>query len=194
MANNFYPASSQILQPYQDLKDRGNITRQAINEAAQSNLPGKEGGPTDAYRHLLWTGEMTRRYGEDTARAFGNFHEYIEGPIRGQRPEHKAMDLANNEVGYGIGRNASSWNDVVRLAREAMQKSLGGTGPTTWLPEDQWRHSDTDPNPAPRDSNGNPLSPQDWNWPSPDWPSDPYPLPKGVPTPPDGQMPMPSPM
>jgi hypothetical protein len=47
----------------------GNIPRMAISEAGSANLPGKDGGPYDAYRHILWTAEMTRRYGETTARA-----------------------------------------------------------------------------------------------------------------------------
>ena len=30
--------------------------RAAANEAVESQLPGRENGPADAYRHLLWGG------------------------------------------------------------------------------------------------------------------------------------------
>ena len=58
----------------------------------KSNLPGRENGPADAYRHLLWAGELTRRFGERRARFILNAHE-IEGEILGQSPDAEKMDL-----------------------------------------------------------------------------------------------------
>jgi hypothetical protein len=40
----------------------------AANEAVESQLPGRENGPADAYRHLLWGAELARKFGEDAAR------------------------------------------------------------------------------------------------------------------------------
>ncbi len=39
----------------------------AISEAVYSNLPGRDLGPADAYRHILLAAELTRRYGETKA-------------------------------------------------------------------------------------------------------------------------------
>jgi hypothetical protein len=33
----------------------------AADEAVESQLPGRENGPADAYRHLLWGAELTAR-------------------------------------------------------------------------------------------------------------------------------------
>jgi hypothetical protein len=35
----------------------------AGDEAVESQLPGRENGPADVYRHLLWGAELTRRFG-----------------------------------------------------------------------------------------------------------------------------------
>ena len=88
-------------QIWQDLKPAGDIPRLAIHEAGSAKLPGKDGGPYDAYRHVLWTAEMTRRYGESVARAIAETHE-IEGRLKGQSLQSEAMDRRNNEVGFEI--------------------------------------------------------------------------------------------
>lgn len=49
----------------------------------------------DAYRHFVWAAELTSELGADMARKFLDAHE--ENPI--QKPEEKAMDLANNQSG-----------------------------------------------------------------------------------------------
>ncbi|HSX94177.1 MAG TPA: hypothetical protein VLG41_14715, partial [Hydrogenophaga sp.] len=162
-----------------------NLPLQATNEGGHSNLPGKDGGPYDAYRHILWTAEMTRRYGENTARSMAAVHE-LEGDLDGQGSERRAMDEHNNEVGFSIGRTANSWDEVVKASREAIDASLERNGPATWLSEDQWRHSDENPNPAPTGPDKQPLPIDQWNWPVPQWPEGPYPLHPLVPAPPPG--------
>jgi hypothetical protein len=96
------------------------------------------------------------------------------------------MDTANNEVGFDVGRTARNWDDIVDRARELMDQSAAGNGPVKWLPLADWRHSDTDLNPAPRDQFGNPIPSSSWNWPAPSWPAGPFPLPPNIPTPPGG--------
>ena len=161
------------------------LPRQASNEAAHSNMPGKDGGPYDAYRHLLWLGEMTRRYGETTARTVAHLHE-VEGDVKGQTSDFRNMDEHNNELGIAIGREANSWSDVVSQARRLIDESREGNGPVKWLPTDQWRHSDVDPDPSPRDRNDQVIPVSEWNWPVPQWPSEPYPVPGNIPVPPPG--------
>src|SRR5512132_3841273 len=66
----------------------------ARKESQSSKLPGRENGPADAYRHLLWAGELTRRFGEKRARLILGAHE-IEGRILGQSPDAESMDRHN---------------------------------------------------------------------------------------------------
>jgi hypothetical protein len=60
-------------------------------------LPGRENGPADAYRHLLWGAELTRRFGPDVARKILETHE-IQGDLSSriglgsQSPAAAAMD------------------------------------------------------------------------------------------------------
>src|SRR3546814_12001084 len=65
----------------------------AESETVTSQLPGRENGPADAYRHILWAAEMTRRFGEEQARENLELHER-DGSAAGQ-PE---------EIGKGTGR------------------------------------------------------------------------------------------
>lgn len=44
----------------------------AEKEAIGSKLPGRENGPADAYRHILWAAELTPRFGEPAARLQGS--------------------------------------------------------------------------------------------------------------------------
>lgn len=138
----------------------------AMQESWWSNLPGRIDGPADAYRHILLAAELTRRFGEDYARAILELHERT-GAADGQTSAAEAMDRANNEVGIDIGRNATSWEDVVSRARN----EFSDYGRATWLPPSEWRVN-------PTDANGNriPTGDSRLNWP-PSWPTDgaPYP-------------------
>jgi len=46
-----------------DLATSG-VATQAIKESVHSQLPGRNNGPADAYRHLLLSAELTRQFGE----------------------------------------------------------------------------------------------------------------------------------
>lgn len=103
----------------------------AESESVASQLPGRERGPADAYRHILWAAELTRRFGQQRAREILDLHER-EGELRGQ-PAEKAMDLANNEIGVKIGIGARTFDDVISAARKAISGSHpGGNG--AWKP------------------------------------------------------------
>jgi hypothetical protein len=92
----------------------------ASRESQNWNLPGREDGPADAYRHLLWAGELTRRFGERRARQILGAHE-IDGRIRGgQSPDAERMDRHNNELGIALGKDARNWNDVIKGARTVL--------------------------------------------------------------------------
>ncbi len=130
--------------------------RAAISEMVGSQLPGRESGPADAYRHILWAGELTRRFGEDYARQLLGLHEF-EGNVWGQSDENNAMDTSNNEIGIQVGIGARTYDDVVSAARKVIGGSAAnGLGdwepdydPTStmaphaaqWLPEPQWKNN-----------------------------------------------------
>ena len=101
-------------------------------EAHGTLLPGRVDGPADAYRHLLWSGELTRRFGEPTARAILYAHEKTDD-LSGyfchdcQSKASEQMDFFNNGIGIGIGRAAKTWDDVVAGAHRIDGRS-DGTG------------------------------------------------------------------
>ena len=43
-------------------------------------------------------------------------------------PEQEAMDRANNDIGIGIGKEANSWDDIVKKSREEMDPEGYGGG------------------------------------------------------------------
>lgn len=116
----------------------------AKNESSASGLPGIHNGPGDAYRHVIGAAEITRRFGETTARIALEGHE-LEGFYSGKQPLAEAvMDRHNNEIGIQIGREAKNLDEVIDKARAKIDSAAQGEkGPDvpTWLPEDKWRGS-----------------------------------------------------
>ncbi len=125
----------------------------ATSEAVGSQLPGRENGPADAYRHILWAAELTRRFGESRAREIFEQHE-THGRLKGDSADAGAMDQHNNEIGIQLGIGARNWDDVVSAARKLMSGSAADGSsswqsnydPATtlarqgaiWLPENRW--------------------------------------------------------
>jgi uncharacterized protein DUF6973 len=121
-----------------------------------SQMPGRERGPADAYRHILWAAELTRRFGEQRARQILELHER-EGQQDGQPHDEEAMDRHNNEIGIAIGGFGRNWNDVVSAARKAISGSAAdGSGAwkdtydpnstlapygAVWLSENRWANN-----------------------------------------------------
>ena len=94
----------------------------AIKVSQNSNLPGRENGPADAYRHLLWSGELTRRFGERRARLILGGHE-IDGKLRGgQSPDAEKMDRHNNNSVSPSARARGPGGDVIASAQKVMER------------------------------------------------------------------------
>lgn len=105
----------------------------ATLEMVGSQMPGRERGPADAYRHILWAAELTRRFGEQRARQMLELHE-TEGQLKGQPHDEEVMDRNNNEIGIAIGRFARNWPDVISAARKVISggaPSGGGSWKST---------------------------------------------------------------
>jgi Ca2+-binding RTX toxin-like protein len=163
------------------------IERYVTNEAGSANLPGKENGPQDAYRHLLLSAEFTRVFGEFGAKFLLNLHEVENLILDGQPFDNSSMDWNNNTQGSEIGENAQSWDDIVTGARSKMDQSVNGAGasdpngPVTWMNPQEWSDANS--------TNTTPYSER--NWPTnpslpagPVWPSTPYTLPPNLVSPP----------
>src|SRR5919106_842999 len=144
----------------------------AADEAVESQLPGRENGPADAYRHLLWGAELTRKFGADAAWRILEAHE-IQGALstmirrERQSPEATAIDRHNNRLAIALGQTARTWDEVMQGAQEIMDRSdrsgSGAGGGAVWLPRSKWS------NHPKNDRTGEELPPSDWNWPGTDW-------------------------
>lgn len=88
----------------------------ALGEAERSGLPGSSGGPADAYRHLLITGEIRRRFGPNTAALAGLAHEIINATTGSQTDRDEDMDSRNNGL-VADAPEFRTWEDVVAWAR-----------------------------------------------------------------------------
>ena len=142
----------------------GHVASAAINESVGSHLPGRSDGPADAYRHVLLSAELTRRYGENYARFILSAHEFT-GNMQDQTKEANEMDVHNNELGIKIGnrlrqqRGGSSWEDVVIEARKTIVPNDPNRNNARWLPQDKWKV-----NPK-LDGKELPVGHKDVNWP-----------------------------
>lgn len=123
----------------------------ASDEARNSLMPGQRNGPADAYRHIIWAAEMTRRFGETGARAILETNE-IKGDIMGaQPPEEADMDRHNNEIGIAIGKSGRTFDEIVDGARAVIDQSVPHDGSGTdstgkWLDPSTWKGLPSEPN------------------------------------------------
>ena len=110
----------------------------ASAEALASPLPGYYDGPADAYRHIVGTAEARRRYGFGTAYALATANEMLGTHASGHPPELRQMDDYNNAIGFSIGADAKSYEEVVQRARAAIDAAIarggdGSDGTPRWL-------------------------------------------------------------
>jgi RHS repeat-associated protein len=83
-----------------------------------STMSQRHGGPegnVNAMRHCLWAATMTMDIGEDAARGFLRRHEEHT-----PKDHDHYVDVWNNEIGIGIGRNAESRDDIYFWCRVAL--------------------------------------------------------------------------
>jgi len=130
--------------------------RFATAEGKTRVLPGQFGGPADAYRHMLWVAELSRRIGATRALAIAEMNELnswleMHSERLGGRqvspsntPEARRMDRHNNRLAPVLGERASSTAEVVENVRRAIERAraYGGTGQgdtAYWLPRREWQ-------------------------------------------------------
>jgi hypothetical protein len=116
----------------------------AIKAANESGRPEDEGGPADAYRHLLIAGELRRRFGPPIGASLTNAYEFLNDR-EGQNRLNRAMDDLNNGVALD-GPDVLTFEDLQRWARDQITEGArfngdGQDGRVMWhrKPDRGWR-------------------------------------------------------
>ena len=122
--------ADDTFKPFAIVKDVFNTVRGSglAQEAANRYPTGTGiGDEADAWRHIVWTAEMTRKYGPNVAKGVSNWHEVptpfgiLGGAAMRQTPEERQMDLFNNSLGIKIGQDSKSLDEVKQKATEAIR-------------------------------------------------------------------------
>lgn len=97
------------------------IPRRAERESvAAFGVKESGGGKADAMRHLMYQADLARKFNPTTANVVSRLYE-LTSP--GQSSAEYEMDLYNDALGREIGERAKSDEDVVRLAREYVERN-----------------------------------------------------------------------
>jgi hypothetical protein len=99
-------------------------------EKRNSGLPGPDsGGPGNAYKHLLITGELYRRRGPSFGPTIADLRELANDAL-GQSDDDAKMDRTNNAIVVNERPRFETWEDVVGWARAKVIVSAahGGDG------------------------------------------------------------------
>jgi hypothetical protein len=123
--------SEDTFKPFAIVKDVFNTVRgTGLTQEAEDLYPSGTGigDEADAWRHLVWTAEMTRKYGKNIARGVSDWHElpitaFLQGASLLQTPEEKQMDLFNNALGIEIGQSSQSLDEIKQKATEAIRSN-----------------------------------------------------------------------
>ncbi|GAB6112413.1 DUF6973 domain-containing protein [Desulfomicrobium salsuginis] len=73
---------------------------------------------TDAFRHCMWSGLISKRISHSEAIKFTTMHEMQDGNDFAE----KSMDLHNNKVGAEIGQNVGSERSIADECYKALQQ------------------------------------------------------------------------
>ncbi|MGD9649498.1 MAG: hypothetical protein AB7U41_01785 [Dongiaceae bacterium] len=122
MIGNFYKYFSKKGVNIQSFLWPGNPHDYATGMAIDSQLPGRENGPADAYRHVLGAAELTRQVGYIAAAPL-SAHE-TTGHLLGSTAEEEVMDGSNNEIGIRIGIYARENKLTREQTNELVQKVM----------------------------------------------------------------------
>ncbi|TAH34016.1 MAG: hypothetical protein EYC62_05795 [Alphaproteobacteria bacterium] len=146
-------------------REPGSVSDAALKAAINSQLPGRANGPADAYRHLIWAGELTRRYGENLAVLGVNLHETSVYKKGSKEEEQHKIDNHNNKLGVEIGKKAKTWEEVKEMAKEKISRSSGNGKSDDlpiWMDSEHWSSN-------PRDENKQEIPTTELRWPDPSW-------------------------
>ncbi len=102
----------------------------AKKASVDSQLPGRTDGSADAYRHILWLADLTKKYGGVASFAITSLREL-------DNTEADKMDLQNNFIGLKIGIGSKSRAEIEQLAQQVIDDTISGKknkfGKASWL-------------------------------------------------------------
>lgn len=98
------------------------ILQYASRRPNELGFEGEHRGAGDALRHLLLAAEMQRQH-PWLAQPLLYGHEYLTNMLQGQKAEEREQDVANNQLGFGLGQQAMSRDDVERLALMSLKNA-----------------------------------------------------------------------
>jgi hypothetical protein len=102
--------------------------------AMNTELPGRRGGPQDAFRHTYSTA-LTARY---LSPKIVELVTYLSE--RNLASPFDQMDIHNNRIGTFIGLGDGDLYETVWKKIKAGQVNSQDKDVITWLPENQWDH------------------------------------------------------
>lgn len=102
--------------------------------AMATDLPGRRGGPQDAFRHTFSTA-LTARYLTPKIVEFVTFVAE-----RDVLSPYDQMDIHNNRIGTNIGLGDAPLYDTTMKKIKEGQVNATDRDVVTWLPEEKWDH------------------------------------------------------
>lgn len=107
------------------------VTGMAPNKDFATNISvetyGKEsqlGGKADAMRHITFSALASQQYSDPVAKTISVLNENI---TYNQSDAEKSMDYANDAIGRDIARKAKSKDEIVQMAKEAIDSGKAKT-------------------------------------------------------------------
>ena len=100
--------------------------------AHQTGLPGRRGGPQDAFRHIYASAVVSKYLSPKVIELVTNICE------RDDNDPHDIMDRHNNKIGVLIGKNSDSLYKTVLINVKRGKANAKDSGQVTWLSKDQW--------------------------------------------------------
>ena len=102
--------------------------------AMATDLPGRRGGPQDAFRHTYSTALTARYLSPKVVELVTYLFE------RDSDSHFDQMDIHNNKIGTKIGLDKGDLYEVVMKKVQEGQINSKDQNTITWLPEDEWDH------------------------------------------------------
>lgn len=102
--------------------------------AMATGLPGRRGGPQDAFRHTYSTALTARYLSPKVVELVTKLSETDpDSPF-------DLMDIHNNRIGTNIGLGVGDLREVVMEKINNGKINASDPDTITWLPENQWDH------------------------------------------------------
>jgi hypothetical protein len=100
--------------------------------AMNTGLPGRRGGPQDAFRHTYACAVVAKYISPSVVMFVTRISE------RNKESDYDKMDMHNNMIGLKIGLSSKNLYKAVKQAVAEGQINAEKSDQITWLPENNW--------------------------------------------------------